>query len=304
MKIEQLEQLIRISELGSINEAAKELYISRSSLSNSMKNLEEELGAPIFERYPKGIRMTDYGTLVLKQAKDICARVGFLRSALQEKTAQRLTIATMFCSMANDAFGDLMNDYPEESRYASIEECSLEQVIRRVSDGTCRLGVLTEYAENREIIHHDIEENRLEYHVLCERTIGAIVGQKNPLYYSDCQEVDLQDLMQYPLLENYATPTDHAWVYTRSAAAEVKNRIYVSDLGLALRLVADTTAVMVDTDDNHIYRKLYARTDYRFIPIQGLPKCRTGWIALQNAQLTTLEQAFIKTLEQKALFVK
>ena len=175
-------------------------------------------------------------------------------------------------------------------------------MIHRVSDGLCRIGVLTEYEENRAVIRHLLEENQMEYHPLCERTFGAIIGQKNPLYYSQREEVELQELLQYPLLENYASPTDHAWVYGRVSTADLRNRIYVSDLGLALRLVADSDAVMIDTDDNHIYRKLYARTDYRFLPIKDFPKCRTGWVTLKGAQLAPMEQAFLKLLEQKALF--
>ena len=41
MKIEQLEQLIKIVECGSMNTAAEEMYLARSSLSTSMKRLEE-----------------------------------------------------------------------------------------------------------------------------------------------------------------------------------------------------------------------------------------------------------------------
>ena len=37
MKIEQLEQLIKTVECGSMNEAAQALYVARSSLSTSMK---------------------------------------------------------------------------------------------------------------------------------------------------------------------------------------------------------------------------------------------------------------------------
>lgn len=302
MKVEQLEQLIRITELGSMNEAAKDLYISRSSLSSSMKKLEEELGAEIFVRHSKGIRLTEFGTIVLKQAHDICDRVGFLRGVSREKGVQRLAIASMFCSMANDAFADLINDHPDERLQASIEECSLEQVLHRVSGGVCGIGVLTEYSENREIIKHIIEENNMEHHVLCERTLGAIVGRNNPLFNSSREEVELAELLRYPLLENYATPTDHAWEYTRVSVSEANDRIYVSDLGLALRLVSDSAAVMIDSDDSSIYRKLYARTEYRFFPIKGYPKCKTGWIKLRDHQLTTMEQAFLKLFEQKTLF--
>lgn len=48
MKIEQLQQLLAVVEEGSMNEAAQKLYVARSSLSTSMKNLEAELGALIF----------------------------------------------------------------------------------------------------------------------------------------------------------------------------------------------------------------------------------------------------------------
>ena len=147
-----------------------------------------------------------------------------------------------------------------------------------------------------------MEENDLEYHVLCERTLGAIVGRNNPLFHSDRVEVELAELLQYPLLENYATPTDHAWEYTRVSVSDAKARIYVSDLGLALRLVSDSDAVMIDTDDSRIYRKLYARTDYRFIPIKDYPNCKTGWIKLKDIRLTAMETAFIKLLEEKMLF--
>ena len=40
VKIEQLEQLIKIVESGSMNIAAREMYVARSSLSTSMKHLE------------------------------------------------------------------------------------------------------------------------------------------------------------------------------------------------------------------------------------------------------------------------
>lgn len=52
MKIEQLQQLLQIVAEGSMNEAAQKLYVARSSLSTSMKNLEAELGAPIFNAQP------------------------------------------------------------------------------------------------------------------------------------------------------------------------------------------------------------------------------------------------------------
>jgi DNA-binding transcriptional LysR family regulator len=304
MKIEQLQQLIQVAESGSLNVAAKKLYISRSSLSSSMKQLEDELGESIFVRHSKGIRLTEYGTIVLKQARDICDRIDFLHGTSQEKAAQRLTVASMFCSVANDAFADLVAEHPDNNFRMSIEECPLFQVIQRVGTGICRIGILTEYSENSRTIHHMLEENDLEYHVLSERTLGAIVGKNNPLYLTGRSEIELEELLRHPVLENYATPTDHAWEYTRVSFNDANSRLYVSDLGLALRLVSDTDAVMIDTYDSSIYRNLYARTDYHFIPIRDYPKCKTGWLKLNDTKLTPLEIEFIKLLEQKMLLAE
>ena len=43
MRIQQLAYLDKIVETGSINEAAKQLYLTQPSLSNAIKELEEEL---------------------------------------------------------------------------------------------------------------------------------------------------------------------------------------------------------------------------------------------------------------------
>ena len=103
MKIEQLQQLLKIVEEGSINEAAKELYIARSSLSTSMKNLERELGAQIFSRNSKGVCLTDFGADVYSQAKDICSKIDFIQSVPYEEDRMNLSISSMYCSLANDA---------------------------------------------------------------------------------------------------------------------------------------------------------------------------------------------------------
>ena len=122
MKIEQLQQLLKIVEEGSINEAAKELYIARSSLSTSMKNLERELGAQIFSRNSKGVCLTDFGADVYSQAKDICTKIDFIQSVPYEEDRMNLSISSMYCSLANDAFVELYQRHFRDNFTGSIEE--------------------------------------------------------------------------------------------------------------------------------------------------------------------------------------
>ena len=107
MKIEQLQQLLQIVAEGSMNEAAQKLYVARSSLSTSMKNLEAELGAPIFERTTRGVTLTAFGRDVYQQAQEICQRFSFLQSVPKAGRRTHLSVSSLYCSLANDAFVEL-----------------------------------------------------------------------------------------------------------------------------------------------------------------------------------------------------
>ena len=61
MQISQLKQFISIAANGSMSKAAQELNISQPALTVSIRQLEEELGTPLFIRSSKGVSLTNYG---------------------------------------------------------------------------------------------------------------------------------------------------------------------------------------------------------------------------------------------------
>lgn len=67
MRLQQLYYIIKIVECGSMNEASKQLYITQPSLSNAVKDLENEMGIAIFNRTPKGITLTKDGVEFLSR---------------------------------------------------------------------------------------------------------------------------------------------------------------------------------------------------------------------------------------------
>lgn len=303
MKIEQFQQLLMIVEKGSMNEAARELFLARSSLSTSMKHLEEELGVPIFNRHSSGVSLTPFGTNVYAQAKEICSRIGFLQSVSKRSSqVSKLTIASMYCSMANEAFADLLAKHNQEPLNASIEEMPLMSVIQTVIEGLCDIGILTLFSDNESVALRKIEDNGMEFHELTKRQLGAIIGPRNPLYEKPLEAVELAELARFPHLENYATPTDHSWEHRYISSEGYRANYMVSDLGLALRIVAETDAMMVDANDKEIYNTLYTHGKYRFIPIKDYPKCRTGWISSKHGTLSPLAEAYLSILQEKARF--
>ena len=59
MTIQQCRYILKIAECGSFNEAARQLFVAQSSLSVSVKSLEQELNIKIFERSGNGVYLTD-----------------------------------------------------------------------------------------------------------------------------------------------------------------------------------------------------------------------------------------------------
>ncbi|MFR1724971.1 LysR family transcriptional regulator [Emergencia timonensis] len=303
MKIEQLQQLLKIVEEGSINEAAKELYIARSSLSTSMKNLERELGAQIFSRNSKGVCLTDFGADVYSQAKDICSKIDFIQSVPYEEDRMNLSISSMYCSLANDAFVELYQRHFRDNFTGSIEECTLNEVIRQVNSGLSEIGMVTLFSDSESVALKKIADNHLEFHKLIDRKLHAIIGPKNPLYAEERSSVGLDDLKDFPYIVNYASPSDYSWERTLDGRKRKRAEIHVSDLGCALRLINATEAIMIDTYDKDTYAQFYAPNGCKFIPLADSPlACKLGWVKSENKTISKAAEEFIAIINVKASY--
>ena len=71
MDIRHLKYFISIVEEGTISQAAKRLNIAQPPLSQQLKQLEDELGATLFERHTRKMIITEEGILFYKRAKEI-----------------------------------------------------------------------------------------------------------------------------------------------------------------------------------------------------------------------------------------
>ena len=71
--IKELSYVIAIAEKGNVSKAAESLFISQPSLSKYLKNLEDHLGAPLFNRRDGGYYPTYLGERYLHYAKRIVA---------------------------------------------------------------------------------------------------------------------------------------------------------------------------------------------------------------------------------------
>lgn len=84
MTIQQCRYILKVAECGSLNEAAKQLFVAQSSLSVSIKSLENELNIKIFERAANGVYLTEEGTEFIRYARQTVEQNDFILNRYAE----------------------------------------------------------------------------------------------------------------------------------------------------------------------------------------------------------------------------
>ncbi|KQP47631.1 LysR family transcriptional regulator [Pseudorhodoferax sp. Leaf274] len=83
MELRHLRYFIAVAETGSLSRAAEKLFIAQPPLSVQIRQLEEEMGTPLFVRHPKGVRLTAAGEALMPEARALLDRAGHLKDRLQ-----------------------------------------------------------------------------------------------------------------------------------------------------------------------------------------------------------------------------
>ena len=86
MDLRQLEYFLRVAQRKNISTAASELNITQPTLTKSIKLLEDQLGVKLFDRLPRGVALTSFGTTLLRHAEAIHVQ---MKDAGDEITALR-----------------------------------------------------------------------------------------------------------------------------------------------------------------------------------------------------------------------
>ncbi|WP_067933435.1 LysR substrate-binding domain-containing protein [Alicyclobacillus kakegawensis] len=79
MDFHQLRYFVTAARLGHVTQAAKRLHVAQSAVSRQIHLLEEELGAPLFVREGKGVRLSPFGRRFLPQAERVLRQVEVAR---------------------------------------------------------------------------------------------------------------------------------------------------------------------------------------------------------------------------------
>jgi DNA-binding transcriptional LysR family regulator len=89
-----------VARAGSIRKAAEQLHVTASAVNRRVMDLEEELGAPLFERRPRGVRLTAAGELFVRYIREQTGDVERMKSQIEDLKGLRRGTVRIACSQA------------------------------------------------------------------------------------------------------------------------------------------------------------------------------------------------------------
>lgn len=140
MKLIHLRDVIAVAECGSLRAAGRHLSIAQPAITRSIKEIEQELGVSLFERYARGVRPTPMGQAFLRRAKSI--ESDLRRAAEEIEQMKGMATGQVSVAMSSASSLALMPSAVASfrKRYADgllkISEAMFQAVEPEVLDGT------------------------------------------------------------------------------------------------------------------------------------------------------------------------
>lgn len=200
MTIQQLKYIITVAETGSITEAAKQLFISQPSLSNAIREVEQESAVVIFRRSHRGISLTPEGMEFLGYARQVVQQMRFLEdryiSNLPEKV--RFCVSTQHYTFTTNAFVEMVQKYGQERYEFILNETQTSQIIQDVKNRFCDLGILFLSSSNRAVLEKLFTQNGQVFTPIITASPHVFLRAGHPL--ASKSALRLSDLAPYPRL--------------------------------------------------------------------------------------------------------
>ena len=238
MRIQQLHYIIKIVETGSMNEAAKQLFITQPSLSNAVRDLEREMGIDIFNRNPKGITLTKDGVEFLSYARQVVEQTALLEERYKSKTTHRelFSVSSQHYAFVVNAFVSLLGEADMTQYELFLRETRTWEIIDDVKNFRSEIGVLFLNSYNRDVLTKMFDDNHLTYTSLFKAHPHIFVSKDNPL--AKKKLIHLEDLEDFPYL-SYDQGIHNSFYFSEEIMSQIphKKSIVVSDRATLFNLL-------------------------------------------------------------------
>ncbi|MDF2835970.1 MAG: LysR family transcriptional regulator [Paenibacillus sp.] len=296
LTLQQLKYVIEVASRGSINEAAKRLFISQPSLSNAIKDLEVELGISIFERTNKGITLSKEGVEFLSYARQVAEQAELLESRYlnAKPSPQHFSVSTQHYAFAVNAFVSLVREHGHDEYELTLRETKTYEIIEDVKTMRSEIGILFLNEFNDKVINKLLKSANLQFTSLFTAKPHVFISIRNPL--AGQRIVTIEELRDYPYLSfdqgeynSFHFSEEILSTLSHKKSIRVNDRATLFNLLIGLNGYTISTGVLSsDLNGNEIIP----------VPLAIDENINVGWIAQKNMPLSALGTAYIEALKE------
>lgn len=295
MDIAYIKRFIVVAECLNFSKAAESMFISQPTLSHSITSIEKKLGAPLFVRNTKSVKLTPAGEIFLPAAKDIVER--FQRAVHDVDAALNLGNNALNIGYVGSAFDNTLSEWVKKFRKLNPE--AKVQICRYGStkageafrENEIHLGILYKSA-----LDHLPE---LKYRNLGSERFKVILSAEHPL--ANCERIDLSLLQNEPfLICDRASSPD----YYDKVQAICEARGFRPEISQTLRQVSDIYGV-VDAGlgaaiVSHSARRTFSMYNIKFVDIDDGEDLNNDVVLAWSNTPSPLARQFISIAQDAA----
>ena len=203
MDLQQLFFVVETAKTGSINKAARNLYVSQPNLSKAISGLEKELQLSLFTRTAKGVTPTEEGWEFLQFAQSMLAQFNDMKLHYQNRKngQQVIRLVTNRIPFVSEILMELYNDtLRDKSRVSvSVKEISSQMICNELVTGSANLAVVSFCQANSRTWIKFLNSQNIEEELLFHNGVDILLREGHPLLA--LETVTFADLQQYPLIQ-------------------------------------------------------------------------------------------------------
>ena len=306
MTFQQLSFAVEVAKCASFNKAAEQLYTHQSNISNTIKQLEDELGIQIFQRTQKGVSVTEEGREFLSYAEEIINKKQFVEDlyAKSHFRKQYFTVSSMrsyFLSVPINQMQAHLRNGERVPLYVRLKKRSFLDVLDDVQYNRSELGVVFLANSNEKRLQRLSSVKGLNYEELGESHLSIVLRDDHPILRQYSRDKIAEHITEYPYViaenrENFGRFYDD----TSEAVSRIFEHppqyiISINDSAASQDIVADSDCFFISSTPWRHPQHYH----FTSIPLEGKDSTlKHYYISRKGQMLSPLAALYIQELKK------
>ncbi len=295
MTLQQLKHVIAIADTGSMNEAAKQLFVAQPSLSIAVRELEKELGISIFLRSNRGIKTTPEGDEFLSYARQAVEQFSIIEDRyVLKQVKKKFSVSTQHYSFAVKAFVELVQEIGMDDYEFALHEIKTADVIKNIRDFKSEVGIIYINDNNEQVMNKVLRDHLLSFTPLLECETYAYLYKKHPL--ASKTKVGMEELLEYPCIAfEQGSENSYHFAEEMKSTHDYPKLIKVDDRATALNFMVGLNAYTLCSG---IICEELNGNEHIAIPLKESETMTIGLIKKSNVPLSPIANLYIDKINE------